>query len=160
MNEAIDNTLDRSDYQVLVLTPHRDDVTPLFFKNLSKSPLGPHPIASTADQKFPDTEPNIRFKNDSPSVQSLYVVSSVVSHEDYLYLLEKIDYYRQTLNVKCVTGIFPYLLSTRQDKNVDKNGNLVATPINIRAILGGLSPFVDRIVVFEPHSSATQAYAA
>ena len=47
MNEAIDNTLDRSDYQVLVLTPHRDDVTTLFFKNLSKSPLGPHPIAST-----------------------------------------------------------------------------------------------------------------
>lgn len=70
------------------------------------------------------------------------------------------DHYRHALNAQMVTLAATFIGGGRSDKNVKKDGSYVSKTINIRAEIGALAPFVDRMMGFEPHSSATQAYAA
>ena len=50
-------------------------------------------------------------------------------------------------------------MGTRQDKNIDSNGNYKPVPINIEAIVSSLT-YVDSFMVIEPNSAVTQAVAA
>ena len=55
-NQEIRQTLKRINAQLVVLTPHQDDVTYVIYKSLKRKPLGRYPVATTIEQEFPDGE--------------------------------------------------------------------------------------------------------
>lgn len=159
-NQSMEKSLDRSEAQIMVLTPHLKDVTPKFLNSLKEDPLGKYPVATTLEQEFPDGELDLRIINEAAQAQSLYIVASILNERDFSRVRKVADHYKDTLNACCVTLLSPFLSSTRQDKNIELDGRYRPSTLNIRAELRGLAGVVDRMVVIEPHSSATQAFAA
>lgn len=159
-NKEIDRQTDRSNCQIIILTPYRDDVTHTFYRSLKRSLLGKYPVATTVEQEFPDGELKVLIEDEATSTNSVYIVASILNERDFCRVRRVADHYRRTLNSRLITLICPFLGATRQDKNIDNKENYEPTTINIRAELAAFSSLIDRIIVVEPHSSATQTYAA
>lgn len=123
-------------------------------------PMGRHPGATVFEEDFPDGDKNLRVIDESTNAQHVYIVASLYREADFARVRRVADHYLNTLNAEWVTLITPYMGSTRQDKNVDRKGHYTSNTLNIRSDLGSLSGVVHRIIVCEPHSSATQTYAA
>lgn len=158
-NKRMDETIDRSDFQIVFADMQRGDL----ISNLAQDTemTGAHQPASIFEDRFPDQEPDRRVIGERPGVEHAYIIASILDEADFSRVRGIADHYKHTLGTEFITLIAPYLATTRQDKNVDKEGSAYKPKtINIRAELGGLSPFIDRLIAFEPHSSATQYYAA
>lgn len=150
----------RNNAQVVVLTPHQNDVTHEVYKSLKHHSLGKYPVATTVEQGFPDGELKILIDNEAIKAQSIYIVASILNERDFSRVKKVADHYKNTLNAKFITLICPYLGSTREDKNITPQDGYEPSVTSVRAEIGGLSPFIDRMMVIEPHSSAAQACAA
>lgn len=159
-NQEIRECIKRENFQVVVLNTYSKDVTSILFDSFQNEPLGRYPLATTAEQEFPDGELNIFVLNEEPCAESVYLVTSILNERDFSRVRRVADHFKRTLNAKFVTLVAPFLGTARQDKNVDQNKSYTSTTLNLRAEIGGLSGFVDRIMTFEAHSSATQAFAA
>lgn len=155
-DEAVDGQFSNSQ---LVIIRRREDVT---------SELGKHPflehfqhplVIVDGSEEYPDEEP----KNKAPlamNVRSMYIVASMVDARDLLTVCAVADRARHQFYTQCITGIFPFEGFTRQDKDTDKSGALQQEAVNIRTVMGLLSCYFDRLVIGEPHSGATAAFAA
>lgn len=160
-NNEINRKIKRTSAQVVVLTPHQDDVTHVIYKSLKHRPLCRFPVATTVEQVFPDGEElKILIDDEAPKAKSIYIVASISSERDFGRVRKVADHYKNTLTAKFVTLICPYLGSTREDKNITSRGEYEPSVTSVRAEIGGLSPFIDRMIIIEPHSGATQACAA
>jgi len=152
--------LDRSDSQIVVLTTYPDDVTTKLYRSFSKDSPTRYPVATTLDQEFPDGELEMIIDNEAVNAQFVYIVSSILSERDFSRARRVADHYKRTLNAKCVTLVSSFMGATREDKNIGKGDLYKPNTISIRSEIRALSDFIDRIIVIEPHSSATQAFAA
>lgn len=159
-NRKINNSIKRNNCQVVVLTPHQNDVTHEIYKKFKHQKIGKYPVATTIEQEFPDGELKILIENEASHSQSVYIVASILNERDFSRVRKIADHYKNTLKAKLITLVCPYLGSTREDKNVSPKGEYEPSVTSIRAEIGGLSPFIDKIIVIEPHSGATQACAA
>ena len=159
-NSEMNRKIKRRNSQIVVLIPHQDDVTHVIYRSLKHEHLGKYPVATTIEQEFPDGEIKILIDNEAVDAQSLYIIASILNERDFSRVRKIADHYKNTLKTKFVTLICPYLGSTREDKNVNPRGEYEPSVTSIRTELGAFSAFVDRMIVVEPHSSATQSYAA
>lgn len=159
-NNEINKKIKRKNCQIVVLTPHRDDVTHEIYKSLKHKPLGKYPVATTIEQEFPDGELKILIENEAIKAQSIYIIASILNERDFSRVKKVADHYKNTLGTKYVALVCPYLGSTREDKNVNPKGEYEPNVTSIRSEIGSLSVFIDRMIVVEPHSSATQTCAA
>lgn len=159
-NQEMNRKIKRKDCQIVVLTPHQDDVTHTIYKSLRHKPLGKYPVATTIEQEFPDGELKILIDNEAVGAQSIYIVASILNERDFSRARKVADHYKNTLGVKFVTLVCSYFAYSREDKNVTSQGVYEPNVTSIRAEIGGLSSFVDRMIIVESHSSATQASAA
>lgn len=162
MNERMDAEIDRTDAQVVILTPH-EDVTRKLYDSLQKSPLGKYTVATTEEKRWQDNSSYVTLKDEAPQAQSVYVVTSMLDEADLLRAIRVASHYKHELNAKYATLIAPYMVGTREDKNVDPkdpNKNYRPNTINLYADLKAISSTFDRMICYEAHSSATQTYAA
>lgn len=159
-NKEINQQIKRTNAQIVVLTPHQDDVSHVIYKSLKHHSLGKYPVATTFEQEFPDGELKILLEGESPKAQSVYIIASILNERDFSRVKKVADHYKNTLNAKFATLICPHLAYTREDKNINSKGEYEPSVTSIRGEIGSLSPFIDRMIVIEPHSSATQACAA
>lgn len=159
-NKEINNSIKRNDCQIVVLTPHQDDVTHEIYKKLKHQKIGKYPVAITIEQEFPNGELKILLDGEAAKVQSVYIIASILNERDFSRVRKVADHYKNTLNAKFVTLICSYLSSTREDKNITSKGDYEPSVTSIRAEIGGFAPFIDRMIVIEPHSFATQTCAA
>jgi len=149
--------IDRENCQ-LVIMPTIGDVTNPLYRDLQKNQLGAYPVAVTREESFNDGEWEILVEDGAREAQSVYLVGSLLSEFDYFRAMRVAHYYKDILNAGTVTLVTPFLGFGRGDKNVDSDGNYVPRTIPIKTAMGALGVFVDRIMVFESHSSATQAF--
>jgi len=159
-NNEINKKIKRKNCQIVVLTPHQDDVTQEIYKSLKHKPLGKYPVATTIEQEFPDGELKILIENEAVNAQSIYIIASILNERDFSRVRKVADHYQNTLGAKFVTLICPHLGSAREDKNVTPKGEYEPSVTSIRSEIGSLSVFVNRMIVVEPHSSTTQTCAA
>lgn len=155
LNDEMSERIDRRNFQIVPLFSKRDNLP----GNLYPMGNGQSPLAELISERFPDGEPNLTILHEQPGADHLYIVGSIEGVEDYFKVLAKSDHYKHTLNAQYVTLIATYLAFTRQDKNVDSKGQYQPKTLNIRTAMRGLENFVDRMIVYEPHSTATQYYA-
>jgi len=158
--DEMNKQINRTNCQIVVLTPYQDDVTHKFLKSLKHNQLGKFPVGTTIEQEFPDRELKTLIDNEVCGAGSIYIVASILTERDFSRVRKVADHYKNTLKTQYVTLVSPYLGSTREDKNVNSKGEYEPSVTSVRAELGGLAPFIDRMIVIEPHSSATQACAA
>ena len=144
----------------VVVFQSEGDVTMSLYEKLLRSPLGEYGATTVHDKVFPDTEFEAEALNALPGAEHIYFVASLVKPEDIDRVLAVGNYYKKILNAKQITLVCSFLRTTRQDKNVDKTGDLTPSMPNIYTTLQQLASVVDRMIVFEPHSSSTQAFAA
>ena len=146
----------------IIVVPTHNDVTRnlmrtfKFQKSLSTM-LPPMPVTN-----IKHSDGNVR--NDFPEVEVgelVYLVSSVRGPQDLFRLLDIAHYLKNICGIKHLTGVLPTLGISREDKNV-KNGTLEFRPstIGLMTSMQMLKLNFDSLIVLEPHSSATQAYAA
>lgn len=159
INSVMNSQFSRENCQVVILKS-KHSVATAFYESLQNSPLGTYPATTTVNQQFPDKEPRIKIRNEAIDAESVYIVASILGAEDYRVVRSVAYHYRKNLNAKCVTLVSPFLAFTRQDKNIDRDGEYVAEPLSIAAELSSLSGLIDRIIAVEPHSGSTQAFAA
>lgn len=150
----------RNETQVIILNPRRQDITSRLNESFQDSPLGKYPVAETQEQEFTDRELEIKVVNGSERAQSVYLVASILNERDYSRVRRVADHFKNTLNAGCVTLVSTFLGGARSDKNVDKDGNWIPVTVNMRSEFAGYRGLVDRAIAFEPHSKATQAFAA
>jgi phosphoribosylpyrophosphate synthetase len=159
-NTEINRQINNPKTQIVVLTSHQNDVAHVIYKNLKHHPLGKYSVATTIEQEFPDGELKILIDGEAPKAELVYIIASILNERDFSRVRKVADHYKNTLNAKFITLICPYLGATREDKNVTTKGEYEPCVTSIRAEIGGLSPYIDKMIIVEPHSFATQACAA
>ncbi|OGH10458.1 MAG: hypothetical protein A2857_00085 [Candidatus Levybacteria bacterium RIFCSPHIGHO2_01_FULL_36_15] len=160
-NEKLDKVCDRQDAQVVVLRVYPDDVTLPLYASLLDNSLGKYNVATADEQRWGDGELNLMLKGEAPSAQSVYIVTSIQNEADFMRAARVADHYKSDLNAKSVTLVTPFMASGRQDKNVNsQTGAYLPTTVNIRADIKAMASVFDRAIVWEPHSAATQYFAA
>lgn len=151
--------IDRNNCQVVVLTDHVD-VSAALYRSLQDKSLGMYPAARTVREVYSDGEKDIFVDGEAPAAESVYLVGALVTDADVVRAMRVADHYRWTLNARTITLVCTFLAGGRQDKGVDKLGKYQPKTITPRAMMCGFAGLIDRMIVVEPHSSATQAYAA
>jgi len=146
---------------IIVIAPREQDVCGDFSKRYFQEAYLKNPLIITSDIPFPDGEyKTIVNLNMEKPPKSVYLVGSVLIPDDLVRTCRVADHLKGTLGVESITLIVPFFSSTRQDKNVNpRTRKYVPETLNVRADLKTLSSFVDRLIVIEPHSFATQAFA-
>lgn len=142
--------IDRENNQIVVV-PAPQTVTNAFFRNS-------HGLAHAQSTRWADGEPDIYLIGEKPA-DHIYVVASLLDEIDYFMAAAIADHYKSELGAKAVTLVAPFMGFSRGDKNT-RNGGYASVTVNIRTGIGMLANYVDRMMVIEPHSSATQCYAA
>lgn len=150
----------RQNCQIVVIRPNSNDVTGPLHQSLTENPLGKFPVAITTEQPFPDGETDTSIDNEAVGAQSVYLVASILNAKDLFQVAGVADHYKITLNAKFVTLVCPFLAFTRKDKNVTPDGAYEPNVTSARTGIVMLSRSIDRMIVVEPHSSATQYFAA
>jgi len=160
-NEHLDDRkINRTNAQIVVV-PHEHDFSTPLAQSLQSDHIGPYSPGSSSINIWPDGEMRVTLDGARPHIDHTYVVASPTETNSLFDLMLVLDTLRNSYNTGCITLVCPYLTGGRGDKNVDKLGNpQLGEALNIRTVMGMFSGSVDRMVVFEPHSSATQAFAA
>lgn len=162
---------ERKDFQVVVIPPSRDkngdkDFTKKFYADFKNNRLGKYPVAKFIRGMRYSGDPNERRYDieNFRSAKSIYIVSSPLSKEDFADIKLVAGQYLMN-GAKEVILIAPFMADQRDDKNVKKtkpgepfeyNGRI----IKIRQWMQSLGPLISKIITFETHSSAIQAFAA
>lgn len=151
---------DRSNAQIVVLPAHKDTSQKLL-KSLKEKKIGEYPVATYSERSFPDGDRNVSFPEINPNADSVYIVGSLLSSDDFNRARCVANYCKEQ-NPNCVvTMVCNSIGKARQDKNVNpKTEEFVPDSLNIEVEMKACSKFFDRMMVVEPHSSATQAFAA
>ena len=160
MNALMAEKLDRTHSQI-VIVPHAHDFSTPLARSLDTNQIGPYTPGFSTRSIWPDNEMHVTLEGVQAHVGHTYVVASPTETNSLFDLMLTLDALKHTYNTGCITLICPFLTGGRGDKNVDKlGGPQLGEALNIRTVMGMFREYVDRMVVFEPHSSATQACAA
>lgn len=160
MNALMTEKLNRANAQIVVV-PHEHDFSVPLTQSLQSDHIGPYSPGSSSINIWPDGEMHVTLDGVRPHIDHTYVVASPTETNSLFELMLVLDTLKHSYATGCITLVCPYLTGGRGDKNVDKQGNAqLGEALNIRTVMGMLSGSVDRMVVCEPHSSATQAFAA
>lgn len=159
--------------QVFVVAPaHRTDVTTDFYlqqveiqqgvdENLK---IGKNKVGNNYGDHWDDGEPDYRVMDAIPGVQSVYIVGSPQTEQDYFLLASVAHDLEDIYGVETVTYVLTNVGMSRGDKNVstgtDKYDNKVRTIATAMQILSGNRKHKHRIIGIEAHSGAAQAEAA
>lgn len=162
---------ERKDFQVVVIPPSRQkngdkDFSKKFYADLKINKLGKYPVAKYIRGKRYSGDPyESRYAIENfKSAKSVYIVASPLSKGDFADIKFVAEQYLMN-GAKEVILVAPFIADQRDDKNVKKtkqgepfeyNGRI----IKIKAWMQSLNPFISKIITFETHSSATQAFAA
>lgn len=162
---------ERRDFQVVVIPPSRQkngdkDFTKKFYADLKTNRLGKYPVAKYIRGKRYRGDPyeSRHSIENFKSAKSVYIVASPLSKGDFADINFVAEQYLMN-GAKEVILVAPFIADQRDDKNVKKtkqgepfeyNGRI----IKIKAWMQSLGPFISKIITFETHSSATQAFAA
>lgn len=169
---------EREDYQVVIIPPRKrkeenkqgdftnPDFTESFYESLKKKPLGKNPVSKFERgdvYQGNDIERTETIK-DQRTVKTVFIVASPLDGFDLKEISNVASQYKR-MGAKEVILVAPFLPDEREDKNVGKtiSGKRPKYNKRIMKIDGNmqiLSGFVDRILTYETHSSATQAFAA
>jgi len=156
---------DRTNYQIVIPDLDKDsDGYKSSLKNLLHQEERRHPIATTSVMTYSnDTEARVTIENAQP-VKTVYIVASPVREKDFAMINNIAGHYKITLGAKRIVLIAPFLGFAREDKNAKLNpdGSIKLTNqvITIASRMREISQSVDNIIVLEPHSGATQTWAA
>ncbi|MCL4364029.1 phosphoribosyltransferase [Patescibacteria group bacterium] len=162
---------ERKDFQVVVIPPNHQkngdkDFSKKFYADLKNHQLGKYPVAKLirgerySQDSFEGPHNIKHFRR----AKSIYIVASPLSKGDFADIKFVAQQYLMN-GAKEVILVSPFMADQREDKNIAKskegkpikyNGRI----IKMMAWMGSLSPFINKIINFEPHSSAAQAIAA
>lgn len=151
--------INRANTQIVTLPLHKD-ATESFTESLKKKPIGPYAVGTHTASLWPDSDIDLKALNIDPRAESVYIVGSLLTSEDFNTARSIALYCKQIMGIPVVTMVCPSIGKARQDKNVDKEKKFKPVTLNIATEMIASAPFFDRMIVFEPHSSATQAFAA
>lgn len=159
---------ERKDCQVVIIPPKNErqsngDFTSGLLKDQEMLNIGKYPAAVFNRTRYENIEYGKRIVNQR-KVKSVYIVSSAVTQDDISDILAVANEYKNEGAIE-INLIAPFIKDEREDKNVDKaknnkEGKYNGKIIKIKNIMEELSQSIDRIVTFEPHSGATQSFAA
>lgn len=167
--ESIDKLTEqeRKDFQVIIIPPRgakkgNNDFTQKLKGTLNQFPF-PHSIATLERISYEEIEYGKTIKNMS-NPNNVYIVGSPVSLDELTDIIDTALAYKNQ-GIKQITLIAPFIRDEREDKNVGRSseypqGKYNGRLIKIETIMAILSPFINRIITFEPHSGATQSFAA
>lgn len=150
----------KDDYQVVVLPPHPGDVAEKIID--SKLPVfsAKYPLATCVREQFPGNEEDrLHIVNEAPLAKHIYLIASPTTKADVLDIQRVAWHYSNVLRAEYITAILPFFPGTRQDKNVDPNGEYMPSPINIAADIESLTR-VNSFMAIEAHSFATETAAS
>jgi len=163
---------ERQDFQIVMIPSRHEhdgdlDFSKSFQQNLEENALGGHPVATFKRGMAYHNDPHEgeRLIENMVNAKSVYIVASPLDEQDF-------DEIRFTANQYLNNGalevnlIAPFMANERDDKNIEKlkdgdgeptyNGRI----LKIQSEMRSLGSVINRIVTFEPHSSATHAFAA
>ncbi len=160
--QMMESGLEKGNFQVAVVSPphrHMDVTFPMYF-DLLENPIGPYEVATNRNKVYPDGELELKVRGEI-NADVVYIVASIQNDSDYSIVRDIALHYKKILGVKQVNLIASSLAYGRQDKNSNAaTKEYDGKVIRIDGELEGLSGAIDKIIAFEPHSSATQAFAA
>jgi phosphoribosylpyrophosphate synthetase len=163
-NQLLGSLDDPFNHQIIIFQRNPEkiqDVTNSLFQSPLLSKLSSLPIVRVNHSlEFDNHEPKNESIGLESGVKSIYGIASIVDERDLFSIIATADRCKDELGVECFTLVVSFLAGARQDKNVNKEGKYEHQAINNKAMLKMLSTVVDRMIVVEPHSSATQAFAA
>lgn len=162
----------RQDFQIIVI-PNRhnhdgdEDFSKKFQASLSLSPLGNYPVATfkRGMQYYEDPHEGERKVENMVNAKSVYIVASPLDEQDFEEIRLIANQYLSNGALE-VNLISPFLAYEREDKNIAKRNDPKSPPeyneriIKIQSAMRSLGPVINRIATYEPHSSATHAFAA
>jgi len=176
LSDKIDKNIsieDPENYQVVMVSPPKRgyDYSVDLWCNLKENPLGKHEVVEYKENQYGnDVESRLTIANGNGASENtqvpetVYVVASLLDEKDYSRIIDIASSYRKNPGVKKIVLVSPFMGFLREDKNAKKNdrGELEYTGQIIKAAskIESLSGFFDKIITFEPHSSAAQTWAA
>lgn len=151
---------------ILVAPPYRGhDYAVDLFQELANNPLGNNPVAEYKSTPYgKDVEDDVKILGERVP-ETVYLVSSPTEPEDFILINRIASKYKKFPGVKKVVLVAPFMGGQREDKNAKLNketkeieytGQSMTAASNMEL----LSRNIDEIINFEPHSSATQTWAA
>lgn len=162
---------ERKDVQIVVIPPSRQkngdgDFSKKFYADLKRKPLGKYPVAKfIRGQKYGNEPYESEYLIENfKKAKSIYIIASPLSKSDFADINFVAGQYLMN-GAKEIILVAPFMADQREDKNVKKtkpgeqfvyNGRI----IKIMHWMKSLSPSISKIITFETHSSATQAFAA
>ena len=159
---------ERTNCQVVVIPPRSEkkgngDFSNELIKDLKTNQISKSPVAILERTKYEVVEYGKKIVGQQ-NVKSVYIVASAVSEDDLADIISVAQEYKDNGAIE-VNLIAPFIKDGREDKNVDKSkdsksGTYNGKVIKIKNVMRKLSGLVDRIVTYEPHSGATQTFAA
>jgi len=162
-NELMTQTIDRRNFQIAVITANTDrqDVTLPLFLDLSQYPIGDNKVAAnTPIAYYSDKERELRLVDEKSGIEHAYIIASPYDEKGFSIIRDVALQYKYVLGAKFVTLLTPFMAYGRQEKNINNNtGNYDGKLLTAASEIAGLSSLIDRFIVFEPHSFATQAFA-
>lgn len=171
LSDKIDRRLDIKEpgnFQIVVVSPpHRghDYSVDLFHKELVDNPLGENPVAEYTSFPFgKDVEANVKILEEKVP-ETIFIVASPIEAQDFVLINTIASKYKKFPGVKKVVLISPFMGGQREDKNAKRNektGTIEYTGQSMTAAsnMELLAQNIDKIINFEPHSSASQTWAA
>ena len=163
---------ERQDFQIVIIPNRHEhdgdkDFSKKFQASLSESPLGKNPVAAFKRrmQYYEDPHEGERRVVGMVNVKSVYIVASPLDEQDFDEIRFIANQYLSNGALE-VNLISPFLAYEREDKNIAKRSDPNQPPeynariIKIQSEMRSLGSVINRIATFEPHSSATHAFAA
>lgn len=162
----------RQDFQIVIIPSHHEhdgdeDFSKKFQTALTDLPLNDYPIATfkRGIQYYADPYEGERKVENMVNVKSAYIVASPIDEQDFEEIRFIANQYISNGALE-VNLISPYLAYERDDKNIAKKKNSKEPSvyngriIKIQSEMRSLGSVIKRIATYEPHSSATHAFAA
>lgn len=162
----------KQDFQIVVIPSRHEhdgdeDFSKKFQASLLESPLGKSPLATfkRGMQYYEDPYEGERTVEGMVNVKSAYIVASPLDEQDFEEIRFIANQYLGNGALE-VNLISPFLAYEREDKNIAKKRNpnepfqYNSRIIKIQSEMRSLGSVISRIATYEPHSSATHAFAA
>ncbi|KKP67599.1 MAG: hypothetical protein UR68_C0008G0002 [Candidatus Roizmanbacteria bacterium GW2011_GWA2_35_19] len=159
--------INQGDFQIVIIAPpsKANNFSAQLYEDLSNNHLGKHKVAEYSSSTFGrDTEIQVTVNNEEVP-ETVFIVASPQDENDYALINDVASKYRKFPKVKKIVLIAPFMANQREDKNAKYNKEkdrieYTGQTITIASRLASLSRDIDKIINFEPHSSASQAWAA
>lgn len=151
--------IDRTNFQVVFTSTGQGDLSSNWYARAGSMPT--EYKATVERTKYDDGESRFMIEGARPGAQNIYIVASLPRPRDYSMAIRIGFYYKVVLRCPQVTLVTSYVGSSREDKTYTKDGTHVADLVPSGwAQIQSLRGIYDRMIVIEPHSPATQAFAA